>query len=99
MPDDDLKQAAQLHRRWRGIGPILFAIFYSLFFAAHLKLEKTVVYLKDDVVFAANTAAFFYRPDFGTGAGGCAWLRAGERLLAVASSSGAGAGCGMAAVL
>jgi hypothetical protein len=59
MPDDDLKQAAQLHRRWRGIGPILFAIFYSLFFAAHLKLEKTAVYLKDDVVFAANTAAFF----------------------------------------
>ncbi len=59
MPDDDLKQAAQLHRRWRGIGPVLFAIFYSLFFAAHLKLEKTAVYLKDDVVLSANTAAFF----------------------------------------
>lgn len=58
MPDDDLKQAAQLHRRWRGIGPVLFAIFYSLFFAAHLKLEKTAVYLKDDVVLSANTAAF-----------------------------------------
>lgn len=59
MSDDDLKQAAQLHRRWRGIGPMLFAIFYSLFFAAHLKLEKTAVYLKDDVVLSAKTAAFF----------------------------------------
>lgn len=59
MPDDPLQHAANLHRRWTGVGLLLFVAFYSLFFAAHLKFEKSLLYLKDDVVLSAGTATFY----------------------------------------
>lgn len=60
MPaEDDLQHASRLHRRWRGLGPLLFVIFYSLFFAAHLKLEKTDLYMVDGTWPSFNTASVF----------------------------------------
>lgn len=59
MPADELKQAARIHRRWRGVGMALFVAFYSFFFAMHLKLEKSNLYLKDNSVLPTNTASFF----------------------------------------
>lgn len=56
---DELKQAAQIHRRWRGLGLVLFVAFYSFFFSQHLKLEKSALYLKDQSVLPADTASFF----------------------------------------
>lgn len=47
MPADALTQAAQIHRRWHGLGALLFVAFYSFFFSLHLKLEKTGVYMRD----------------------------------------------------
>ncbi|MBL9130387.1 MAG: hypothetical protein JNG86_04260 [Verrucomicrobiaceae bacterium] len=57
FPDPDPQLAAKLHRRWRGMGALLFMVFYSFFFSGHLELSKTTVVLKDDVVFEADTAA------------------------------------------
>lgn len=57
VPETDPKLTAKLHRRWRGMGALLFTAFYSFFFAGHLELVKTTVYLKDGVVMGANAAA------------------------------------------
>jgi hypothetical protein len=57
IPDPDPQLAAKLHRRWRGMGALLFMVFYSLFFSAHLELSKTTIVLKDHIVFDAKTAA------------------------------------------
>lgn len=59
MSSDKLEQAADLHRRWRGLGPLLFVLFYSVFFAVHLKVERSMVYLKNDMVLSAGTATFY----------------------------------------
>lgn len=70
---DELTQAAQIHRRWRGIGALLLVAFYSLFFSLHLKLEKSNFYLHDRSVLVTNTASFFndlVLPKEHAGAGG-----------------------------
>lgn len=59
MPADELKQAAQIHRRWRGIGAVLFVVFYSFFFSLHFKLEKTAVYMSDGSWPALKSASVF----------------------------------------
>ncbi len=59
MPVDELQHAAQLHRRWRGVGVVLFVIFYSFFFNAHLRLENTDLYLVNSELLSADTASFF----------------------------------------
>lgn len=59
MPADELKQAAQIHRRWRGLGAILFVAFYSFFFSMHLKLEKTDLYMSDGSWPALKSASVF----------------------------------------
>lgn len=56
---DELTQAAHIHRRWRGLGALLFVAFYSFFFSLHLKLEKTDLYMKDMDWLGASTATFF----------------------------------------
>lgn len=50
---------ARVSRRWRGLGAILWVAFYSLYFAAHVRLADTVVYLKDDALSSARTALVF----------------------------------------
>ena len=50
---------ARVSRRWRGLGAILFLGFYSLYFAAHVRLSDTVVYLKDDALSSARTSMVF----------------------------------------
>ena len=57
-PPDELAQAARLQRRWRGLGGVLFMLFYSIFFAAHMELAGTSLYLKDDVFAGTPTASF-----------------------------------------
>ncbi len=57
-PPDELAQAARLQRRWRGVGGVLFMLFYSIFFAAHMELAATSLYLKDDVFAGTPTASF-----------------------------------------
>lgn len=41
------------------MGALIFMVFYSLFFSAHTELAKTTIFLKDHVVFAADTASVF----------------------------------------
>jgi len=57
-PADELTHAARLQRRWRGLGGVLFLLFYSLYFSAHMHLAGTTLYLKDDVFLDAKTASF-----------------------------------------
>lgn len=57
-PNDELAQAARLQRRWRGLGGVLFMLFYSVFFAAHMELAGTTLYLQDDVFLGTRTASF-----------------------------------------
>lgn len=57
-PNDELAQAARLQRRWRGLGGVLFMLFYSVFFAAHMELTGTTLYLQNDVFLETRTASF-----------------------------------------
>ena len=59
VPETDPKLATKLHRRWRGLGAVIFMVFYSLHFAGQSELEKTTVYLKDGVALAAPTSSFY----------------------------------------
>jgi len=59
IPENDPKLTAKLHRRWRGMGALIFAVFYSFLFSGHFDLLKTTIYLKDHVVLATDTAAVF----------------------------------------
>lgn len=59
-PADELTHAARLQRRWRGLGGVLFMLFYSVFFAAHMELEGTSLYLQDGVLAGAPTASFVH---------------------------------------
>ncbi|MEZ5387104.1 MAG: hypothetical protein R3F13_16470 [Prosthecobacter sp.] len=59
-PQDELAQAARLQRRWRGLGGVLFMLFYSVFFAAHMELAGTSLYLQDGVLAGAPTASFVH---------------------------------------
>ncbi|TDU64554.1 hypothetical protein EI77_04004 [Prosthecobacter fusiformis] len=45
--------------RWRGMGAILAVAFYSLFFAAHQQLQDTPIYVRDAVIFGAETQTVF----------------------------------------
>ena len=45
--------------RWRGMGAILAVSFYSLFFAAHLKFQNTPIYVRDGIIFGAETQSVF----------------------------------------
>ena len=58
-PENDPKLPAKLHRRWRGMGALIFMVFYSLFFSVHTELSKTTIFLKDHVVFSADTASVY----------------------------------------
>lgn len=59
MSADEQTHAARMHRRWHGVGVVLFVVCYSLLFAAHLKFEKTSLYLKDGSFLGANSASFY----------------------------------------
>ena len=59
-PADELTHAARLQRRWRGLGGVLFMLFYSVFFAAHMELAGTSLYLQDGVLAGAPTASFVH---------------------------------------
>lgn len=61
VPPNEPESAIQsrVRRRWRGLGLILFVGFYSLYFAAHVRLADTVVYLKNDAISSAQTASVF----------------------------------------
>jgi hypothetical protein len=45
--------------RWRGMGAILAVCFYSLYFAAHLKFQNTPIYVRDGIIFGADTKSVF----------------------------------------
>ncbi|MBK8095217.1 MAG: hypothetical protein IPK32_25415 [Verrucomicrobiaceae bacterium] len=55
----DPQLTTKLHRRWRGLGALIFTLFYSFFFAAHLAMVGTTVYLKDGAVLSAGTAKVY----------------------------------------
>jgi predicted ferric reductase len=59
VPESVLKVTAKLHRRWGwlGMGALLFTAFCSFFFAGHLELVKTTVYMKDGVVPGADAGS------------------------------------------
>jgi hypothetical protein len=50
---------ARVKRRWKGLGLVLFVAFYSLYFAAHVRLSDSFVYLKNDSLSSSQTAAVF----------------------------------------
>ncbi len=52
-------RASQIITRWRGMGAILAVAFYSLFFAAHQHFQDTPLYVRDQVLFGADTQAVF----------------------------------------
>lgn len=45
--------------RWHGLGALLAVAFYSLFFSAHLKFENTPIYIRDGIIFGAQTQSVF----------------------------------------
>jgi len=45
--------------RWRGMGAILAVAFYSLFFAAHQHFQDTPIYVRDGILFGAETQTVF----------------------------------------
>lgn len=45
--------------RWRGLGALLAVAFYSLFFAAHLHLQDTPIYVQNGILFGAQTQSVF----------------------------------------
>jgi hypothetical protein len=45
--------------RWRGMGAILAVAFYSLFFAAHQHFQDTPIYVRDGLLFGAQTQSVF----------------------------------------
>jgi hypothetical protein len=47
------------------MGALLAAVFYSLFFAAHLKFQDTPIYVRDGIIFGAATQSVFQ--DLSTG--------------------------------
>lgn len=62
MRQSTYAQASRTSRvitRWRGMGAILAVAFYSLFFAAHQRLQDTPVYVRDGVLFGAQTQTVF----------------------------------------
>lgn len=58
-------KTARVLTRWHGMGALLVAVFYSLFFAAHLKFQDTPIYVRDGIIFGAATQSVFQ--DLSTG--------------------------------
>jgi hypothetical protein len=52
-------KTARILTRWHGMGALLAAVFYSLFFAAHLKFQETPIYVRDGIIFGAATHTTF----------------------------------------
>ncbi len=50
---------AKVILRWHGLGAMLAVAFYSLFFSAHLKFENTPIYIRDSILFGAQTQTVF----------------------------------------
>ncbi|MCA1963488.1 MAG: hypothetical protein LDL31_06040 [Prosthecobacter sp.] len=50
---------ARVIKRWHGLGALLAAAFYSLFFSAHLKFQDTPIYIRDGILFGAQTHSVF----------------------------------------
>lgn len=52
-------RASKVLTRWRGMGAILAVAFYSLFFSAHLQFRDTPLYVRDALIFGAETQSIF----------------------------------------